>query len=77
MAVFIPHHPIRGYAVIVSKKTARLSVTRHRLKRRVQAALRSLDLPPALVVYPRSSVLTLPFSELQAELRELVRKIRS
>ena len=39
-----------GCAVVVSKKVARLSVTRHRIKRRVLEALRTLPLPSALVV---------------------------
>jgi ribonuclease P protein component len=65
----------RGYAVVVSKKTARLSVTRHRLKRRVLGILRTLPLPPALIVYPRASVERLPAPELRAELAALLSKI--
>lgn len=63
-----------GYAVIVSKKVARLSVTRHRLKRRVREALRTLSvpLPPALILYPRASVLDMSYDELKTELMKLI-----
>ena len=64
-----------GYAVIVSKKTARLSVTRHRLKRRTLAALRSLPtLPNGLLVYPKASALKLTSEDMRAELMFLVEK---
>ncbi|MBI2409920.1 ribonuclease P protein component [Candidatus Kaiserbacteria bacterium] len=64
-----------GYAVIVPKKTARLSVTRHRLKRRVLGALRALSaLPPSLLIYPKASVLDMTASEIRAELIGLLSK---
>ena len=75
-SVVAPHGGVRGYAVVVSKKTARQAVARHRLKRRVSAALHTLDLPPALIVYPRASVLELPAREIRAELASLVSKIK-
>ena len=64
-----------GYAVIVSKKTAKLSVTRHRLKRRTLAALRTFpSLPPSLIVYPKAGALTLTSEEMRSELQKLVEK---
>lgn len=64
-----------GYAVIVSKKTAREAVQRHRIKRRVLEALRKTPLPPALLLFPKSSVAALPSREIEAELSELISKI--
>jgi ribonuclease P protein component len=61
---------------VVSKKTARLAVERHRLKRRTLAGLRALGkLPPALVVYPRASVARLSSAEIRAELGALVSRL--
>ncbi|MEK7135557.1 MAG: ribonuclease P protein component [Patescibacteria group bacterium] len=64
----------KGYAVVVSKKVARLSVTRHRIKRRVLAALRARPspLPPSLILYPRPSVLNMSYDALQKELTKLL-----
>ncbi len=66
----------RGYAVVVPKKVARLSVTRHRLRRRTTEALRGLSLPHALILFPKASVLTLDPGSLRAELAALLSKIR-
>lgn len=66
-----------GYAVVVSKKTARLAITRRRLKRRVIAALRALTLPPTLIVFPKLSVLDLEFEAIKAELVTLIAHITS
>lgn len=64
-----------GYAVIVSKKTARLSVARHRIKRRVLAALRSIAaLPPALLIFPKSSVQNMAYRQVKDELSSLLAK---
>ena len=66
----------RGYAVVVSKKTARLSVTRHRVKRRVLSALRSLaPLPGGMVIMPRPSVAMLDYRHVREELAALLSKI--
>lgn len=75
-AVF-PEHTC-GYAVIVSKKVARLSVTRHRIKRRVLGALRTCgqELPPALILFPRASVLTVDHNHLVSELIHILSKQR-
>lgn len=65
----------RGYAVIVSKKTASLSVARHRIKRRVLAALRSIAaLPPALLIFPKSSVQDMAYRQVKDELSNLLAK---
>lgn len=61
-----------GYAVVVPKKVAKSSVTRHRIKRRVLGALRVLAAPPALILYPRLSVARMPLAELRAELSALL-----
>lgn len=62
-----------GYAVVVSKKTARLSVTRHRIKRRTLEALRGLpNLPRSVILYPRASVLDMRYNELQQELIKIL-----
>ncbi len=62
-----------GYAVVVSKKTAHLSVTRHRIKRKVLAALRSLpSLPPSVIIFPKPSILHLDVSHIQSELIDLI-----
>ena len=76
LSLLVPEEGARGYAVIISKKTARLSVTRHRLKRRVLAAMRAYPLPPALIVFPKLSVLKLSSAELKGELGSLLSKIK-
>lgn len=63
-----------GYAVVVSKKVARLSVARHKMKRRVLAALRTLSLPRALIVMPKSSVAGLSYASVRDELAALLLK---
>jgi ribonuclease P protein component len=65
-----------GYAVVVPKKTARLSVTRHRIKRRVTNLLRTIpDLPKALILFPKASVSRLDAPHLAADLVQLVSTI--
>jgi ribonuclease P protein component len=64
-----------GYAVVVSKKVAHLSVTRHRIKRRVLAALRALPLPASIILFPKSSVLDMSYQQTKIELAELLSKI--
>lgn len=65
----------KGYAVIVSKKTARLSVTRHRIKRQVLAALRALRPPGALILFPKPSALKLEYRQIKMEIAGLLSKI--
>ena len=63
-----------GYAVVIAKKAVRLSVERHRLKRRVLAALEKFPLPPALIVFPKNSAAVLTGEEIRDELIRLVAK---
>ncbi len=71
--VVIPHEG-HGYAVVVSKKVARLSVARHLLKRRVLAALRAIAKPPTLIVFPKAGATSVPYATLHKELTELLSK---
>jgi ribonuclease P protein component len=65
-----------GYAIIVPKKVSRLSVTRHRIKRRVLEALHTLPLPPALILFPKSPVAHMTHKEVVVELIGLLSKIQ-
>jgi ribonuclease P protein component len=56
----------------VSKKVARLSVARHRIKRRVLEALRSLERPEAVIVFPQASVAQMAYDEIVRELKTLL-----
>lgn len=70
--IFLPREA-KGYAVVVPKKVARLSVARHALKRRVLAALRSLPtLPDGLIVFPKASAGSVSYQEVRQELAELL-----
>ena len=66
----------KRYAVVVSKKVARLSVTRHLLKRRVTAALHSLVLPRSLIVFPRAGAASIDFKSVKEELDKLLSNFR-
>ena len=65
----------KGYAVVVSKKVARLAVTRHRIKRRVLAVLKTLPLPPALIIFPTSSAHSVSYQDIKTEIADLLSKI--
>ena len=73
-SVVIPKN-IEGYAVIVPKKIAKLSVTRHAVKRRILSALRKLPLPTSLVVFSRSSLHGVHYQDIEKELADLLSKI--
>lgn len=65
-----------GVAVVISKKVARLAVSRHLLKRRVLAVLRPYVSPKRiLVVHTRAGAASLSFPELKEELLSLVTQI--
>ena len=69
---------IEGFAVVISKKTLKLAVDRHRAKRRVLGALRSLPLlPKGAVLFPKAAVLTMPLPELKKELEKLLSNMPS
>ena len=71
-SVIIPQHNEHGYAVVIPKKVAKLSVQRHQIKRRVLSALRALPLPNALIVFPRSSVSSVSYQDIKIELAKLL-----
>lgn len=77
----IPPLSAQGYAVVIPKKIAHLSVERHKIKRRILEALRTLpltgqSLPPALIVFPKSSVSSVSYKDIQIELASLLSKIQ-
>jgi ribonuclease P protein component len=67
----------QGYAVVVSKKVAKLSVTRHMIKRKIVSALRTLKLPPALIVFSRSSLDGVHYKDIEKELAGLLSNIKN
>ncbi len=68
---------VRGYAVVLPNKVIRLSSARHRLARRVLMALRILPLPPAIIVFPRSSASSVNYRDIKTELGKLLSTIRT
>lgn len=64
-----------GYAVVIAKKTAKSAVLRHRMKRRVFSALRALERPTALILFPKAAIQTLDAPALRDELEKLIAKI--
>ncbi len=72
--ILVPEN-VQGYAVVIPKKVVRLSSARHHLKRRILEALRTLPLPPALVIFPRSAASSVNYQDLTLELRNLLSKI--
>lgn len=65
-----------GVAVVISKKVARLAVSRHLLKRRVLAVLRPyVTEHRVLVVHTRAGAGIIPFPELKDELLSLIQSI--
>lgn len=71
----ISQKDVRGYAVIVPKKVARLSVARHSIKRRVLHALRAISPPKALVLFPKATVVDMDYKSIRDELDALCSKI--
>lgn len=70
----LPHHA--GGAVIVSKKVAKLSVTRHLLKRRIKVIMAPhLTEGRTIVVHARPGAANLSFEEMEHELSPLLRSI--
>jgi ribonuclease P protein component len=67
---------IGGFAVVISKKVAPLSVTRHRLKRQIRAVLGLYDHDRrAVVVFVRKGVPELSFTAIENELSLLLQSI--
>ena len=68
--------PKGGAAVVISKKVARLAVSRHLLKRRIMSVIRPyMHEKLALVVHTRPGAASIPFPELKDELNSLLRSI--
>jgi ribonuclease P protein component len=62
-----------GLAVVVSKKAAKLAVSRHLLKRRMLAAMRLYARADrAIIAYARPGAAALSYRALEAELSELL-----
>ncbi len=72
LSVLLPQEGVQGYAVVLPKKVARLAVTRHRIKRHILAALRTLSLPPSLIVFPKISVHSVSYEDIRTELKNLL-----
>ncbi|MBU6214327.1 ribonuclease P protein component [Patescibacteria group bacterium] len=67
-----------GYAVVVPKKIARLSVARHRMKRQVIGALQSFPLlPKSLIIFPKPSAFRLDSLHLRSDLAALLGRAMS
>jgi len=66
----------QGYAVVIPKKIVKLSVTRHSIKRHIVEALRTLSLPPALIVFLRASISGVHYRDIEKELSDLISTIR-
>ncbi len=67
-----------GCGAVVAKKVEKSAVKRHMLKRRIKAVIAPLCPPKqVLIVYARAGSSTLPFSELEAELRALIERTRA
>jgi ribonuclease P protein component len=65
-----------GFAFVVSKKVAKLSVGRHLLKRRVREAAKNWCSDSyALIVYARAGSATLTYKEIEAELTPLLQRV--
>lgn len=65
-----------GSAAIISKKTEKTSVGRHRLKRRILAVIAPwCSDTRSVVVYARAGSSSLPYKLLQAELSDLLEKL--
>lgn len=73
-AVLIPERG-EGYAVVVPKKVARLSVTRHRIKRQISEILRTIPLPTALIVFSRSPLDDVHYEDMKKELTDLLSRL--
>jgi ribonuclease P protein component len=62
-----------GIAVVVSKKTAKLAVARHRIKRRVLSALAHIPHPSSLIVFPQAQAEKMRYDEMVSELSLLLK----
>lgn len=74
----MPTLPSCKIACVVAKKRMKRAVDRNYAKRRVYEAARSVGVPTskALVIYPKSVILTAPFDEICVTLREVFATLR-
>ncbi len=63
--------------MVISKKTIHLATKRHLMKRRVLNCLRTLPIPPSLVVYVRAGAQDLTPALMKSELQDLLSKIQT
>ncbi len=69
-----------GFAIVISKKIEKTSVGRHRLKRKISAAIeKSLlkinqDFNKTLVIFPKKSEKPLPYSKIAKDIIEILKK---
>lgn len=63
-----------GYAVVVTKKVSKLAVVRNRTKRRIIAALKEIEIPQALIVFPKSSASSVSYEDTKKELKAFLSK---
>ncbi len=73
-------HTPSQFSVVVSKKVAKTSVARHKLKRRAYDALSRIEKGSKLpagryVLFAKKDAPTLSFKELEAEIKNLTNKI--
>ena len=69
-AVIAPQNT--GVAVVVSKKVARLSVTRHRIKRRVLAVVKALNPKKGIIIFPKAETRDMEYDEMKLEISTLL-----
>jgi len=67
----------RGYAVVIPKKIVHLSSARHLLKRRIFEAMRTMPLPPALIVFARAQANSVNYKDIETEIKNLLSKIHN
>lgn len=73
--VFAASRDVPGYAVVIPKQVARLSATRHRLKRHILALLQAHPLPPGLIVFARTGAPQLTAPDLQEEIEAGLKRL--
>ncbi len=72
-----------GFAIVISKKVEKTSVGRHAIKRKISAVIEdnlskiNPDFKKTLVFFPKKTDKTLPFSVLQREIEEMLKKIKA
>ncbi len=65
-----------GHAIIVSKKVAKKAITRHRIKRRVRAILRNIDVSGGCIIFARTGADILDYKNMDSEIKELITRVK-